>query len=195
MPAKKPASKPAPLDTQRLFRIGMDLADRIEYAEMSLAPVAKAANVPLAQLKTHFVDFTHYLIAVQQQFLDDLRDQVIASTAQNPPGLERVRNATLVYLDHCLKHRGLRGWLLQARKEKQLLAEGLRKQNHSFALVISTEFHALHWPHPLAAARMYLAAIQEAARLEQAKGAALPYIRDAIWDIARFYTGAVNGQA
>lgn len=194
MPAKKAASEPAPLDTQRLFRIGMDLADRIDYTEMSLTPVAKTARVPLAQLKARFVDFTHYLIAVQQQFLDDLRDQVIASTALYPPGLDRVRSATLVYLDHCLKHRGLRGWLMQARRQEPLLAEGLRRQNHSFSLVISTEFHALHWPHPLAAARMYLAAIQEAARLEQSEGAPLPYLREAIWDIARFYTGAVNSK-
>jgi AcrR family transcriptional regulator len=187
-----PSKKQAPLDIQGLLRLGMELAEKADYSKMSLAPVAKAAKVPLAQLKAHFVDFTHYLIAVQQQFLDELRDEVIAATNQHSPGLERVRSATLVYLDHCLKHRGLRGWLMQARKEEPQLAEGLRRQNHSFTLVISTEFHALRWPHPLAAARLYLAAIQEAARLEQARGTQLPYIREAIWDIARFYTGAVN---
>ena len=184
--------KPTPLDTARLFRIGMDLAENTEYTQMSLAPIAKVAKVPLARLKTQFIDFTHYLIAVQQYFLDELRDEVIAATLKHPPGLERVRSATLVYLDHCLKYRGLRGWLMQARKQEPLLAEGLRRQNHSFSLVISTEFHALKWPHPLPAARLFLAAIQESARLEHAKGAELPYIREAIWDIARFYTGAVN---
>ncbi len=86
MPAKKPASKPAPLDTQRLFRIGMDLADRIEYAEMSLAPVAKPADVPLAPLNYNFVEFTHYLIPGQEQFVSTLLQQGEAYNAQNPAG-------------------------------------------------------------------------------------------------------------
>lgn len=186
--------KSAPLDLPRLFAIGMQMADDLPYSEATLAHVAKASKVPVARLKAHFVDFTHYLIAVQQHFMDELRNDVIASTAQLPPGLERVRIATLVYLDHCMKYFGLRSWLLQARKEEPLLAEGLRRQNHSFALVISTEFHILGWPHPLAAARMYLAALQEAGRLEHAKGEPLPYIREAIWDIARHYTGAVTAK-
>jgi AcrR family transcriptional regulator len=184
--------KPAPLNLPKLFSIGMEMAKTVPYADASLARIARSAKIPVARLRAHFVDLTHYLIALQQSILDDLRDQVVASTAQDPPGLNRVRKATLVYLDHCLRHHGIRGWLMRARKEAPQVAEGLRRQNHSFALVISTEFHALHWPYPLAAARLYLAAIQEAARLEHASGQALPYIREAIWDIARFYTGAVG---
>lgn len=186
-----PAKKPAPLNMSKLLALGMQMADSIPYRKASLAHVARRAKVPVSRLNAHFVDFTHYLIAVQQKFLDELRDEVIAATAPLPPGLERVRIATVVYLDHCLRHHGLRDWLLQARKEEPLLAEGLRRQNHSFALVISTEFHILKWPHPLAAARLYLAAIQEAGRLEHAAGKPLPHIREAIWDIARHYTGAV----
>ena len=34
--------------------------------------------------------------------------------------------------------------------------------------------------------------VREVARVEQTKGGAIPHLRDAIWDIARFYTGAVN---
>lgn len=184
--------KSAPIDLAHLFAVSMELANTVEFSDASLLRVAKAAKIPVARLRTEFVDFTHYLIAIQQRFLDELRDEVIAVTAQTPPGLARVRGATLVYLDHCLKHHGLRGWMVHARREQPLLAEGLRRQNHSFSLIISTEFHALHWPHPLAAARLYLAAISEVARVEQTKGGAIPHLRDAIWDIARFYTGAVN---
>lgn len=184
--------KPAPLNTAKLFAAVIQMAETTAYADASLESVAKVAKVPVARLQAQFIDFTHLLIAVQQFFLDELRDEVINVTGHNPPGLGRVRSATLVYLDHCMRHRGLRGWLLEARRNEPLLAEGLRRQNHSFALVISTEFHALRWPHPLAAARLYLAAIQEAARLEQIKGEPLAYIREAIWDIARFYTGQVR---
>jgi AcrR family transcriptional regulator len=187
-----PTKKIAPLNKQKLFKTVMTIADKAPYTDASLLQIAKAAEVPIARLRAEFIDFTHLLIAVQQYFLDDLRDEVIAITVGHAPGLERVRNATRVYLDHCLKRRGLRGWLLQARREEPQLAEGLRRQNHSFALVISTEFHALGWPHPLAAARLYLAAIQEAARLEQIQGEPLAYVREAIWDIARFYTGQVR---
>jgi TetR/AcrR family transcriptional repressor of nem operon len=187
-----PSKAVTPLNRPKLFETVMKIADEAPYTDTSLQQIAKAAKVPLARLRTEFVDFTNLLIAVQQFFLNELRDDVISITVGRPPGLERVRSATKVYLDHCLKRRGLRGWLLQARREQHELAEGLRRQNHSFALVISTEFQALGWPHPLAAARLYLAAIQEAARLEHIQAGPLPYIREAIWDIARFYTGQVK---
>lgn len=187
-----PAKRTAPLDTQKLFKAVKQMSKDVAYADASLERIARTAKVPVGRLRTQFIDRTHFLIAIQQFFLDELRDEVINVTAHYPPGLDRVRSATLVYLDHCLRWRGLRGWLLQARRDEPLMAEGLRRQNHSFALVISTEFHALGWPYPLAAARLYLAAIQEAARLEQIKGEPLAYIREAIWDIARFYTGQVK---
>ena len=186
------AKKVAALNKSKVFRAVAAVSCTLPYSEASLAQIARAAKVPVEQLRAEFIDLTHLLIAVQQYLLDDLRDHVIEDTSHLPPGLERVRSATKVYLDHCLQNRGLRGWLLQARREKQQLAEGLRRQNQSFALVISTEFHALSWPHPLAAARLYLAAIQEASRLEQIKGEPLAYIREAIWDIARVYTGQMK---
>lgn len=184
--------KPPALNKPKVFRAVSAVACTLPYGEATLDQIAKAAKVPVERLRAEFIDLTHLLIAVQQYILDDLRDRVIEGTSHLNPGLDRVRSATKVYLDHSLEHRGVRGWLLQARREKQQLAEGLRRQNQSFALVISTEFHALGWPHPLAAARLYLAAIQEAARLEQAKGEPLAYIREAIWDIARVYTGQVK---
>ncbi len=187
------ATKKTPvLDRSKIFRVVIQTADAVPYCDATLTRIAKVAKVPVARLQAQFIDFTHLLIAVQQYILDELRDHVIEATAHLPPGLDRVRSATKVYLDHSLQHRGLRTWLLQARREEPQLAEGLRRQNHSFALVISTEFHALGWPHPLAAARLYLAAIQEAARLEQIKGMPLAFVREAIWDIARFYTGQVQ---
>ncbi len=183
------ATKKAPaLNKPKIFKAAAAVAATVPYRDATLAHVAKAAKVPVERLKAEFADFTQLLVAIQQYVLDDLRDCVIDDTARLSPGLERVRSATKVYLDHCLRNRSVRGWLLQARREKAELAEGLRRQNHSFALVISTEFQALGWPHPLAAARLYLAAIQEAARLEQIHGEPLAYIREAIWDIARVYT-------
>ena len=184
--------KTPPLDLPKLFAGAMKMADEVTFADLTLERIARNAKVPVSRLRTQFVDLTHFLIALQQSFLDAMRDDVISMTANHPPGLERVRSATIVYLDCCLRVRGLRGWLLEARRDEPLIAEGLRRQNHSFALIISTEFHALGWPHPLAAARLFLAAIQEAARLEQIKGEPLPFIREAIWDIARFYTGQVK---
>lgn len=184
--------KVAALNKPKVFKAVLRIAGKTPYRDATLAHIAKVAKVPVERLKAEFIDFTHLLIAVQQYVLDELRDYVIEATSHLAPGLDRVRTATKVYLDHSLANRGVRGWLLQARREKQQLAEGLRRQNQSFALVISTEFHALGWPHPLAAARLYLAAIQEAARLEQIKGEPLEYVREAIWDIARVYTGQVK---
>lgn len=190
-----PTTKMTAATKQKLFKTVVLIADELPYSDATLGRVAKAAKVPVSKLQAQFVDFTHLLIAVQQHILDELRDNVIEGTAHLPPGLERVRTATKIYLDHSLLRGGLRAWLLQARREQPELAEGLRRQNHSFALVISTEFHALGWPYPFAAARLYLAAIQEAARLEQIQGESLAYVREAIWDIARFYTRQVKAGA
>lgn len=186
------ARKAAAMNKPKVFKAVLEIADKTPYRDATLDHIAKVAKVPVERLRAEFIDFTHLLIAVQQYVLDELRDYVIDATSHLAPGLDRVRTATKVYLDHSLENRGVRGWLLQARREKQQLAEGLRRQNQSFALVISTEFHALGWPHPLAAARLYLAAIQEASRLEQIKGEPLEYVREAIWDIARVYTGQVK---
>lgn len=190
-----PTTKMTTATKLKLFKTVVRIADDLPYSDATLARVAKAAKVPVARLQAQFLDFTYLLIAVQQHILDELRDNVIDATSHLPPGLDRVRTATKVYLDHSLLRGGLRAWLLQARREQPQLAEGLRRQNHSFALVISTEFHALGWPYPFAAARLYLAAIQEAARLEQIKGESLSYVREAIWDIARFYTRQVKAGA
>lgn len=179
---------PPPLDFDQLFIASTTLADTLPYEQATLARVARAARVPVAQLRQQFGDFGRLLVALQQRFLDELRDAVIAQTSVRPSGFERLHQAALIYLRHCLRYRGLRGWMLQARLADPAMAEGLRRQNQAFTLVISTELSALGQPHPLPAARLFLAAVQEAGRLEHHHGAPLPHIREALAGIARFYT-------
>lgn len=183
--SKKP---PAPIEMAALFKACMGLAQTVDYNSLTLAKVAVAAKLPVARLKAEFVDVKHLVIALQQHFINLLRDTLITGTLKQSAGLERVHGSTLAYLDHCLAHRLLRQWLLQARHHEPKLAEDLRRQNQAFILVMSTEFHAMGWPHPQAAARLYLAAMQETARQEQMKGHTLPAIREAIRSIARHYS-------
>ncbi|MGH8461177.1 MAG: hypothetical protein ACRESS_06185 [Stenotrophobium sp.] len=170
-----------------LIQAGIDLAEKLDYADATLGRVAAAAGVPVATLEKQYVDFTHYLIAVQQFLLNEQRTDMIAASTGIPPGLERIRISTTTFLDTCLRRLAVRKWLMQARRDEDLVAEGLRRQTHSFALIVSTEFHALGWPYPLAAAHLYLAAIQEAARTEQSAGKPVKAVREAIWKIASTY--------
>ncbi|MGH8541002.1 MAG: TetR/AcrR family transcriptional regulator [Stenotrophobium sp.] len=180
--------KIAHLQHQLFLHTGMKLAARVGYENASLERIAATAKVPVARLKSQYVDFTHYLIALQQHFLNELRSAVIEATLGQPPGLDRVRAGTVSYLDICLKYRGARGWFMAARRNENLVAEGLRRQSQSYVLIMSTEFHALGWPYPLAAARLYLAAMYETARVEQLAGKPDKALRNAIWDVARVYT-------
>lgn len=170
-----------------LLKAGLKLAEHVDYGEASAEGVAEAAGLPVAVLHTHFVDFSYYLIALQQQFLDELRDNIIKATSGQPPGYQRLQTATLTYLDGCLRHHGLRSWLMEARRELAGVADGLRRQNQSYALIISTEFRAQGWPHPLAGARLFLSVIQEASRAEHWAGRPLREMRNAIWDFLRTY--------
>ena len=59
--------------------------------------------------------------------------------------------------------------------------------NEGHTLGMSVEFHAEHWPHPVAAAHMFLAVAQETSRLEHAAERPLPDMREALFQFLRIY--------
>lgn len=179
----------APHQRQALIDAGFRLAQRITLAELEAGTVAAEAGLDAVAFNTHFGGIEQYLIGLQQHFMDGLKAAVIAATLDLPPGYERAQKGALAYLDGCLAQRGLRGWLLKARLEQAALSDNLRRQNQGYLLILPSEFSALHWPHPQAGARMFLAALWEIARLEHGLGRVSGELRGALWQFLRTYDG------
>jgi hypothetical protein len=142
------------------------------------ADVCRQAGVDEAAFAPAFGDVPGYLVAVQQAFMDRLRDRIVAVTA-GVQGLRRIQLATESYLSSCLAERDLREWLLAARMLPSVLA-GLRRQNQIYYVILGAELEALGWPDGAAAARLYMAMINAAGIVEHRLGVQ-PELREALW--------------
>lgn len=166
---------------QRLLGAGPQLTGRHAFAELSGELIASAAGLGVEQFAESFPSVVAYVDALQEQFLDEVRNRVIKVTTETVPGLLRMKLATESYLATCIEYRGLRGWFIEARLRPEL-SDSLRRRNQIYGVVIGSEFSHLGWPAPQAAARLYLAMINEAATLEQRAGQARTDVREVLWD-------------
>ncbi|HUP91281.1 MAG TPA: hypothetical protein VM074_03465 [Solimonas sp.] len=162
-----------------LIAAGHKLARRLPLAEADADLVCEKARLPRAAFDELFPDFTAFLVALQQQFMDGLRDRIVGVTNGVAPGLMRVKLATEVYLEACIAHLPLRGWLLEARRKHEL-SDSLQRQNQVYGLLISSDLQAAGWPDPQAAARIYVAMANEAALMEHRAGHAVAVVREAL---------------
>lgn len=165
----------------RLLAVGPRLAQRYTLAELSAARISAMAEVTESDFEAAFGGILPYVSALQQHFMDGLRDRIFRLTLDAPAGLTRVKLASEAYLSGCLEHRALRGWLIEARAQP-LIAAGLRKQNQVYWMIVASELKPLGWRHPQAAGRLYLAMINEAAVVEHRAGQAVASVREALWD-------------
>lgn len=166
---------------QLLFDAGVRLARTIGLEELDIERLCAEAGVGREAFDAAFGDLTRYVTALQQSFMDRLRNRIVAVTSGVPAGLLRIQLATETYLSNCLAERSLRGWLIEARTRPDVLA-GLRRQNQAYWIVIGTELQALGWPQPHAAGRMLLAMINEASIVEHRLGQPSEDVREVIWD-------------
>ncbi|TXH04196.1 MAG: hypothetical protein E6R07_09670 [Nevskiaceae bacterium] len=178
---------PTPGERAIWLAAGMSLSRKLDFAAVGVRALALEAGLPEESLKRNFVDLKHYMIALQQHFMDELRAAVLNATASHTPGYERLRSGAVAYLDGWLARPGLRGIALGVHEPAAQVAEGLRLQNQSFSLVLSTEFHAMGWPHAVVAARLFVAILQEVARAEHVQGRPNPAMREEIWEFLRSY--------
>lgn len=166
---------------QPLLDAGTRLARTLRLHELDVERLCQEAGVERAAFDSCFADLTAYVTALQQRFMDLLRDRIVAVTSGVPAGLLRIQLATETYLSNCLAERPLRGWLIEARTRPEVLS-GLQRQNRAYWLLIGAELEALGWPHPQAAARMLLTMINEASVAEYRLGQSSEEIREVLWD-------------
>jgi AcrR family transcriptional regulator len=150
---------------QALIDAGYRLTERTSLAGLSINLLVEEAGVSKGSFFHHFGDRATYLTAIHRDFHERLLAESLDATEGMPPGRERLLKASNTYLDGCLRLRGVRSLLLEARAEPQVVAE-VAARNDANAKLCEPDFKAMGWAHPLQSARLWLGLTAEAALVE-----------------------------
>ena len=173
-------------ETRRhLVDAGLRMAERTGLTGLSINLIVEEAGVAKGTFFHHFGDRSGFLVAIHREFHDRLFAEVGVVIAELPPGRDRLLTGSGAYLDICLRHRGIRALLLEARAEPAI-AGAIAERNKQVVHLTEPDFAALGWAHPADGAALWSGLVVEAALLELAAGRRRPTIRDAM---ARFLSG------
>ncbi|WP_328357984.1 TetR/AcrR family transcriptional regulator [Mycobacterium sp. NBC_00419] len=157
------AAKEKTRDT--LLDTGLALAETTGLEALSVNAVTAAAGVAKGTFFHHFGDRTSYLVALHRRFHDGILDEVQQAVAGMASGGERLSVMSNTYLDACIRSRGVRALILEARGLLPIQAE-ITRRNDAIVALLAVDFVALGWPSPSVAARLWVAANAECALLE-----------------------------
>jgi TetR/AcrR family transcriptional regulator, transcriptional repressor for nem operon len=186
-----PAGAPAPPEgmTRRqasairtreiLIETGLRLADRTSLAGLSINLLVEEAGVAKGTFFHHFGDRSAYLLALHREFHSRIFAEIFHVIDGMEPGAARVLAASRTYLDACLRDRGVRALLLEARAERKI-ADEIRSRNKATAEYFKTDFQAMNVPHPYESALLWIGLVVEAALTELDAGGRQPALRAAI---------------
>ena len=169
---------------EKLIEAGLRLAETTGLTGLSINLLVAEAGVSKGTFFHHFGDRTTYLVALHRRFHEQLLAEFLAATADLEPGEARLLTAARTYLDACLRDRGVRALLLEARAIPEILDE-VRERNRSNAALIALDFRAMGWRHPDQSARLWVGLVAEAALLELAAARRTPAVRAALEQFVR----------
>ncbi|TDH56734.1 TetR/AcrR family transcriptional regulator [Mycobacterium eburneum] len=164
---------------EALIDAGLRLAERTGLTGLSVNLIVQDAGVAKGTFFHHFGDRASYLLALHREFHERLAAQMQAAVVGVPPGRKRLIIGANTCLDGCLRDRGVRALLLEARAEPAVTDE-IRHRNHANAELCRPDFAALKHPHPYESAQLWVGMVAEAALIEHQAGTALPAIRKAL---------------
>lgn len=167
-----------------LIETGLVLAEDLGLEGLSVNAVVAAAGVSKGTFFHHFPDRVSYLVALHRRFHDVLFDELKAAIGDLEPGRKRLRVAARTYLDGCLRDRGVKALLLEARGHLPI-AEEVTRRNRTTVDVVAADFTALGSAHPREAARLWIAATAECALIELERGGRDTAARAALDDLVR----------
>jgi AcrR family transcriptional regulator len=168
----------------RLIEVGLALAESGSLAATSVNHIIDAAGVSKGAFYVHFKDRGEYLAALHRTFHASVNAEIRQAMAAYPPGARRLRRGAEAYLDACLRARGVRAMLLDARSEPAIAAQ-MGDKIDAFVEVAAVDFRALDAPEPAAAARLLVAMVREVAIAELGRGRVEPELRQALWHLAQ----------
>jgi TetR/AcrR family transcriptional repressor of nem operon len=162
-----------------LIDAGLRLAERTGLSGLSINLLVDEAQVSKGTFFHHFGDRASYLLALHREFHDRLLSEIERATSSLSPGRERLMVSATTYLDGCLRDRGVRALLLEARAEPVIAGE-IGTRNASTAAVVADDFTAMGWSHPLECAQLWVGMTAEAALLELKARRRSPAVRAAL---------------
>ena len=167
---------------QHLVDAGLRMAERTGLPGLSVNVIVAAAGVAKGTFFHHFGDRSGFLVAIHREFHDRLFAEVTTAVGHLPAGRGRLVASAGAYLDICLRHRGIRALLLEARAEPAI-ADAIAERNRQVVHLTEPDFAAMGWEHAAEGAALWTGLVVEAALLELAAGRQRPTIRAAL---ARF---------
>jgi AcrR family transcriptional regulator len=164
---------------EHLLDAGLYLAERTGLAGMSVNLIVEKAGVAKGTFFHHFPNRAAFVVALHREFHNRLFAEITEAIADMAPGRDRILSAAGAYLDSCLRHRGIRALLLEARAEP-LIGDAIAERNKQASQVITLDFAAMGWTHPAEDAALWNGLVVEAALLELAAARRLPRVREAL---------------
>lgn len=164
---------------QVLIDTGLRVAERTGLSGLSVNLLVEEAGVSKGSFFHHFGDRTGYLLALHHGFHETLLAEILDAIDGLQPGHERLLAGASTYLDACLRDRGVRALLLEARAEP-LIVDAVRARNAANAKLCRADFQKLGWAHPLDSARLWVGLVAEAALIELEAGKRRRSVRAAL---------------
>jgi AcrR family transcriptional regulator len=164
---------------KKLIETGLELAEQLGLEGLSVNAVVAGAGVSKGTFFHHFPDRTSYLVALHRRFHDALADEFFSAVGDMAPGRQRLELAASTYLDGCLRDRGVKALLLEARGH-QPIADEVLERNRRNVETLTADFEAMGRRHPRQSARLWVAATAECALMELELGRADPEAREAL---------------
>jgi AcrR family transcriptional regulator len=169
----------------QLIAAGLSLAERTGLAGMSVNQIVAEAGVAKGTFFHHFRDRSEFLVVLHNEFHDRVFAEIEQAVAGMSPGRDRLIAAAYAYLDECLRHRGIRALLLEARADHAILT-AIAARNRLVVQLTAGDFTAMGREYPEASAALWNAAVVEAALAELEAGGYQAEVRAAL---AQFLPG------
>jgi AcrR family transcriptional regulator len=114
---------------------------------MSVNLIVAEAGVAKGTFFHHFRDRSEFLLALHTEFHDRVFAEIERTIAGMAPGRGRLLAAANTYPDECLRHRGVRALLLEARVDPAIIA-AIASRNKLVVQLSSPDFAAMGWGTP-----------------------------------------------
>lgn len=174
-----PRVRAAARTRQSLLDAGLRLAETTGLEGLSVNLLVDNAGVSKGTFFHHFGDRTAYLVELHREFHDRLVAEVLQAIDGLAPGRDRLLVVASTYLDACLRDRGVKALLLEARGST-LIVDEIAARNAQTADLLDEDFRVLGWSSPKQGARLWIAMTAEAALIELERGRKHADTRDAL---------------
>jgi AcrR family transcriptional regulator len=177
--AQLPPKRPIDI-SNALLRAGFRLSARLRFEELSEQRLVAAAGVELADFHRTFGDLDAFIHVLQQRLAQELGDSLRAALWTEGDRRARLMLAAQSYLDLCRVRHGAQAWVQALSQRSPSLSATRRKHDRQLARQMESELCGGGPAAAQAEARLLVASLLEAARMEAESAAVSPAARHAV---------------